>query len=69
MACFQEARLANDHKRIEWLLLCVTSPDGVELNDWEHKFVESVEKQFKQRGTLSDGQYEKLEQVYERLTQ
>lgn len=71
--------MANEPKRIDWLLLCLLSPE-VELNDWEQKFVESIEKQVKQKKEyqrthgkeiqlLTDTQYEKLEEIYERKTQ
>jgi hypothetical protein len=53
-------------KRIEWLMLCLASPE-IELTDWEQKFFESIEKQFKERGTLSDNQFSKLEDIYERV--
>ena len=34
------------------------------LTDWEHDFIESVEKQFKQKGYLSEKQEEVLERIY-----
>ena len=56
----------NEPKRIKWLLESVTD-DIDRLNDWERGFVESVERQFKAKGTLSDGQFNVLEKIYERL--
>jgi hypothetical protein len=35
------------------------------LTDWEQDFLESIEQQFKGRGVLTDNQYNKLEEVYE----
>lgn len=34
------------------------------LNDWEKNFVESLQEQFEERGTLSDRQLEILERIY-----
>jgi hypothetical protein len=53
-------------KRIKWLMLSLAGPE-VELTDWEQKFFESVEKQYKERGSLSDPQFDKLEDIYERV--
>ena len=39
------------------------------LNDWEDRFVASVSDQFDKRGTLTDNQYDKLEEVFERSTE
>lgn len=37
---------------------------GVNLTKWESDFIESVDEQFKTRGTLSDKQVEILERIY-----
>jgi hypothetical protein len=34
--------------------------------EWEYEFMESVEEQFKERGTLSDKQIDILEGIYEK---
>lgn len=33
------------------------------LNQWEQEFIESISDQFTQRGSLSEAQMEKLEQI------
>jgi len=53
-------------KRIKWVMLSLAGPE-VELTDWEQKFFASVEKQYKERGSLSDPQVDKLEDIYERV--
>lgn len=52
-------------KRIKWLMLCFVGPE-IGLTDWEQKFFASVEKQYKESGSLSPAQFDKLEEVYER---
>jgi len=36
------------------------------LNEFEQKFLPSVRKQFRQKGAVSERQYEVLEKIYER---
>ena len=55
----------NEPKRIQWILKCLAFPE-VELNDWEQQFYEDIEKRFNTRGTLTDNQYDKLEEIFER---
>lgn len=38
------------------------------LTDWEAQFVDSIRRQFDERGSLSPKQIEKLEEVWERIT-
>ena len=38
------------------------------LTKWEQSFVESISDQFGERGTLSDRQFEKLEDIYAEKT-
>ena len=38
-----------------------------DLNDWEDHFVASVGEQYENRGTLTRGQFEKLEEVFNRV--
>ncbi|KKN56719.1 hypothetical protein LCGC14_0569480 [marine sediment metagenome] len=40
-----------------------------ELTEWELGFVESVEKQFNANGELTEPQYDKLEEVFERAAE
>lgn len=51
----------NEPKRIEHMIKFM----GDNLSEWEEGFVRSVEAQFKRKGTLTDDQYDKLEQVFE----
>ena len=55
--------MPNEPKRIEHMIKFM----GDNLSDWEQKFVESIENQFKAKGTLTDAQYDKLEEVFERV--
>lgn len=58
----------NEPKRIKHLIFMLTAPTGsAELNDWEERFIASIEQQFARSGTLTDAQYDKLEEVYERV--
>ena len=34
------------------------------LTDWEQEFVESIERQFKARGNLTEKQEDKLEKIF-----
>lgn len=38
------------------------------LTDWEERFLESIAGQFEERGTLSDKQFEVLENLYAEKT-
>lgn len=38
------------------------------LNDWEAKFIDSIDEQLRRTGGLSDTQSEKLNQIWERVT-
>lgn len=39
-----------------------------DLNDWEDNFVASVGEQYENRGTLTRAQFEKLEEVFHRVS-
>lgn len=58
----------NEPKRIQWILDNLSEPH-IEMSEWEEKFFESIGKQFERKRSLSDAQYDKLEEVYTRLTQ
>jgi hypothetical protein len=38
-----------------------------ELGPWEQNFIDSIHEQFQNKGTLSDKQCEKLEQIYDKF--
>jgi hypothetical protein len=38
------------------------------LSDWERKFIDDMERILRNGGTLTHGQGEKLEEVWERVT-
>lgn len=38
-----------------------------ELTPWEQNFIDSLHEQFQNKGTLSDRQCEKLEQIYDKF--
>ena len=38
-----------------------------DLSKWEQDFIESITEQFEERGTLSDRQVEKLNQIYDKI--
>ena len=40
-----------------------------QLNDWEISFLDSINDQVAEEGTLSDRQFEKLESIWERVTE
>jgi uncharacterized membrane-anchored protein len=52
---------------IKHMLDCLESPCR-ELTKWEQDFVESVGTQFAERGSLSDRQFEILENIYAEKT-
>lgn len=55
--------------RIALMLKVLPKEDEIQwlkLSEWEQKFLPSVRRQFAQKGTLSEAQYQSLEQVYER---
>jgi hypothetical protein len=51
----------NEPRRIKWLLDCLSNED---LSDWETAFVESVSDQFEKKKSLTDTQYDKLEEIH-----
>lgn len=46
---------------------CKDAAQDGELSQWEEEFIASIEAQFEEKGTLSDGQIEKLEQIWEKI--
>lgn len=60
--------MANEPRRIKWLMEAVTD-DIDKLTEWEQGFVQNVEAVFRRSGSLSDGQYDKLEKIYEERCQ
>lgn len=38
-----------------------------QLTNWERSFVDSVEQQFREKGSLSPRQVDKLTEIYERV--
>ena len=40
-----------------------------QLNDWEISFLDSINDQVAEEGTLTDRQFEKLESIWERVTE
>lgn len=60
--------MANEPQRVKHILEDVT--DAIDTcNEWEQSFVRSVEEQFRKKGELTDGQYDKLEQIWEKRCQ
>ena len=55
--------MAGDPKRIKMIFRYM---EHDRLNDWEENFVESVERQFRTKEELTDDQYKKLEEIYEK---
>jgi hypothetical protein len=49
---------------IRFYLDCLKTPSE-ELSTWEEDFIESLTEQFDERGTLTDRQFEKLEDIYD----
>lgn len=48
-------------ERMKWI---ITGLDWDLLDDWEERFVEGVERFYRENGRLSDRQEEVLEQIY-----
>lgn len=46
--------------------LCELSSDESQMTDWEVEFVDSVDKQFRQRGFLSPKQLATLRQIHDK---
>ncbi len=40
---------------------------GITLSEWEEEFVESISNQLDEGRTLTDSQYEKLNQIWDRV--
>jgi len=40
---------------------------GIKLSDWEEEFMDSVESRLQEGKTLTEGQAEKLEQIWNRI--
>lgn len=38
------------------------------LNEWEHDFIQSVYDWYNRKDCLTDAQYEKLDDIYEKVT-
>jgi hypothetical protein len=54
--------MGNTSEEIEYMLAsCKTAHT---LTSWEEYFLESIEEQFRVRGTLTDRQVEILERIY-----
>lgn len=47
--------------RLKWI---ISGLDFKNLSEWEEKFIESVEEQFKRKGSMTDRQEEILEKIY-----
>ncbi len=47
--------------RLEWIIRWLDYPL---LSEWEERFVESIEEQFKINGRISDKQEEIIERIY-----
>lgn len=57
-------------RRTRWMLQAIPTEDEPgwdALSEWEQQFVASVRRQFAQRGTITEAQYQKLEQVYRKV--
>jgi hypothetical protein len=39
------------------------------LNEWEQEFIESVDDWYDRKGCLTDAQYEKLDDIYEKVVE
>jgi len=48
--------------------LSVINTEGRNLTPWEADFIESIEEQWKERGSLSERQEEILERIYSERT-
>ncbi len=48
-----------------WIDACSASPY---LTEWEEEFIESIERQLNEKGTLSIAQEETLERIYAQRT-
>lgn len=52
--------------RIEWVLKSLID-EMDKLTDWEQKFVINIETYLKKHTDLTDSQFDKLEEIYERV--
>lgn len=58
--------MPNSPNRIKWILDdLLNNVDN--FGEWESKFITSVSDQFQQKGSISDKQYDKLEEIYGRM--
>lgn len=48
--------------RAKWMLTAIDDSDA--LSEWEEGFVASVREQFARKGSLSEKQYLRLEEIY-----
>jgi hypothetical protein len=63
----QDANKKRAKDMLEEIMSDVGSSGGVELNDWEESFLESITDQLDKGYKLSDLQMEKLEEIWEKL--
>jgi phosphoenolpyruvate carboxylase len=63
----QDADVARAQKMVEEIMEEVGILGGIELNDWEESFMESITDQLDQRRRLSPAQMEKLEEIWNKL--
>lgn len=59
--------LEERKKVINYMLSYITNEQYDELSSWEQNFIDSINEQFEEKGTLSDRQCEKLEQIYDKF--
>ena len=56
----------NEPRRIQWILDdLLNNVDN--FGEWESKFIVSVSDQFQKNRIITDKQYDKLEEIYERM--
>ena len=57
---------SDEDRRIDDMIRYLTGDGAPSLSDWEEEFIDSVKEQWEHRGSLTDRQIEKLEQVYDK---
>jgi hypothetical protein len=57
----------EERKKMISYMLATIAIEYDELSPWEQNFIDSINEQFQNKGTLSDRQCEKLEQIYDKF--
>lgn len=67
VAVAEEIQMSLENEEVEDVLAALRDHFLDRLSPWEYTFVESVSHQWDEKGSLTDKQREKLDQIFERF--